>query len=139
MNIPRFHLAIPVENLTTTRSFYGGALGCTEGRSADRWIDWNFFGHQISTHLVEKSSDAATNPVDGDLVPSRHFGCILTPKKWHELVAQLEHHNIPFRIPPRVRFEGLPGQQYTFFVDDPSGNSLEFKAFEDDGHIFKRD
>ena len=137
--MPRFHLAIPVLDLKSTREFYGDLLQCNEGRSAERWIDWNFFGHQLSTHVVDTNSDAATNSVDGDSVPTRHFGCIVTPAYWHVLVDRLRQAEISFRIEPRVRFQGLPGQQYTFFVDDPAGNSLEFKAFESDDQIFSCD
>jgi hypothetical protein len=139
MDMPRFHLAIPVLDLNSTRQFYGELLQCNEGRSAERWIDWNFFGHQLSTHVVDSNSDAATNSVDGDSVPTRHFGCIVTLAYWHELVERLRQAEISFRIEPRVRFQGLPGEQYTFFVDDPAGNSLEFKAFENDDQIFSCD
>lgn len=142
-----------MNNLEATRAFYGGILGCRQGRCADRWIDWDFFGHQLSTHLVDTTTDLSssslpstsqnlleeTNPVDGDAVPARHFGCILRPADWHALVAQLQQAKITFRIAPKVRFENLAGQQYTFFIDDPSGNCLEFKAFEDESYIFRRD
>ena len=139
MNNPPFHLAIPVHDLTATRAFYSDILGCREGRSAERWIDWNFFGHQLSTHLVKETASISTNAVDGDSVPTRHFGCILPPTEWQELVNRLHKNGVMFRIAPRTRFAGQAGEQSTFFIDDPSGNSIEFKAFADMTYVFRRD
>ena len=134
-----FHLAFPVHNLQQTRYFYGTILRCTEGRSADRWIDFNFFGHQISAHLVDiESSQAKTNCVDGDAVPTRHFGVILPWEQWEELHTRCCESGIDFRIPPKIRFRDQAGEQGTFFIDDPSGNVLEFKTFRNHEQIFAR-
>jgi extradiol dioxygenase family protein len=132
---PRFHLAFPVQDLDATRDFYTGLLGAREGRSAARWVDFDFYGHQLSAHLAG-SDGVPTNAVDGDEVPVRHFGLILPWDEWHALRDRLIAAGVTFRIPPRVRFEGQPGEQATLFVDDPSGNALEFKSFQDDGAIF---
>jgi extradiol dioxygenase family protein len=133
---PPFHLAFPVGDLERTRAFYGELLGCPEGRSAERWVDFDFFGHQISAHVAPVEA-SATNAVDGDDVPVRHFGAVLTPDRWRELVERLRAAGIPFLIEPRVRFAGLPGEQSTFFVRDPWGNALEFKAFADPAALFR--
>lgn len=136
---PRFHLAFPVRDLSEARAFYGALLGCAEGRSSAEWVDFDFFGHQIVAHLVPGGSqDKAHNLVDGENVPVRHFGVILTLPEWRELAARLRQSGARFEIEPAVRFEGKPGEQATFFVSDPSGNMLEFKAFEDEGRIFAR-
>ncbi len=135
-----FHLAFPVSNLADTRHFYGAVLGCREGRSAPKWIDFDFFGHQISAHLKpEACAEALTNAVDGDGVPVRHFGCILELDAWRVLRDRVATHGIEFMIGPRVRFEGTAGEQATFFIKDPAGNGLEFKAFADDAMIFATD
>ncbi len=136
---PRFHLAFPVRDLAEARAFYGDLLGCPEGRSSDEWVDFDFFGHQIVAHLSpNEAGHKAHNQVDGDAVPVRHFGAILSMPQWKMLAARLEAHNISFIIPPDIRFEGQPGEQATFFFCDPSGNALEFKAFDDDSRIFAR-
>jgi hypothetical protein len=136
---PRFHLAFPVRDLSEARAFYGTLLGCTEGRSSDEWIDFDFFGHQIVAHLSPNEvGHKAHNLVDGDAVPVRHFGVILTMNQWKALAAKLRAQKISFEIEPEIRFEGLPGEQATFFILDPSGNALEFKAFEDESRIFAR-
>ncbi len=136
---PRFHLAFPVDDLTAARRFYGEVLGCSEGRSSDEWVDFDFDGHQIVAHLApEEVGAAVTNAVDGKDVPVRHFGLLLTIERWHELVARLRAAECEFVIEPGVRFEGLPGEQHTCFLLDPSGNALEFKAFADDTQIFAR-
>lgn len=136
---PPFHLALPVSDLDQARQFYGGLLECPEGRSAPRWVDYDFFGHQLSVHLVEQDpSDIPTNPVDGDRVPARHFGVVLPWDRWEALHARLAAAGLDFRIPPRVRFAGQPGEQGTFFIDDPSGNALEFKTFRDLEDMFRR-
>ncbi len=131
-----FHLAFPVEDLEKTTYFYGTVLGCSLGRSAERWVDFNFFGHQISAHLAEEAQEASTNAVDGDNVPVRHFGAILEWEKWEALAERIRIHQLTFRIEPRIRFQGQPGEQGTFFIDDPSGNSLEFKTFRQFSSIF---
>ena len=129
-----FHLALPVHDLTAARCFYGDLLGCSEGRSAERWIDYDFFGHQLSVHLVDEEEQVVTNSVDGDQVPARHFGVVLPWLKWQSLQERFEN----FLIPPKVRFKGEVGEQGTFFVHDPSGNALEFKSFKDPSRLFAR-
>ena len=139
MTRPRFHLAFPVTDLTEARDFFGGLLGCTEGRSAPRWVDFDFFGHQISAHLCAAPEDQpAENAVDGDRVPTRHFGLILEWVQWETLRDQLEGRSAQFVIKPKVRFQGRPGEQATMFVRGPSGNVLEFKAFRAEQDIFAR-
>ena len=133
-----FHLAFPVRDLASTRAFYGDLLGCAEGRSADTWVDFDFFGHQISAHLADPGAPAPTNPVDGDDVPVRHFGLVLPFEEWEALAARLAARSHPFLIAPRIRFRGEPGEQGTFFVQDPSGNALEFKTFRDPRSVFAR-
>ncbi|MEP6784395.1 MAG: VOC family protein [Sphingomonadales bacterium] len=131
-----FHLAFPVNDLAAARHFYGEVLGCPEGRSSDRWIDFDFFGHQIVTHLSGATGDRASNPVDGHDVPVPHFGVVLTMDQWHDLAARVEAAGVTFGIAPHVRFVGQPGEQATMFFRDPSGNALEFKAFADDAMLF---
>ncbi len=134
---PAFHLAFPVLDLAATRAFYGGLLGCPEGRSAERWIDFDFFGHQISAHLVDgEFGDAATNPVDGDRVPARHFGVVFEWPEWEDWAERLRLAGIDFLIEPHVRFEGQVGEQATMFFRDPSGNTLEFKSFRNPADTF---
>ena len=139
MDIPRFHLAFPVRDLAEARAFYGDLLGCGEGRSSDEWVDFNFYGHQIVAHLTPvPEGDTATSPVDGEDVPIRHFGVILSRAEWQVLAARLTAAGVRFRIAPQVRFKGQPGEQATMFFLDPSGNALEFKAFSDDDRVFAR-
>ncbi|MCA3729533.1 MAG: VOC family protein [Phenylobacterium sp.] len=138
MDRPRFHLAFPVRDLAEARAFYGGLLGCAEGRSSPEWVDFDFHGHQIVAHLAPSPEDVATNPVDGEDVPVRHFGVILDLASWRALADRLEAAGVDFIIPPQVRFRGLPGEQATLFFLDPSGNALEFKAFADDARVFAR-
>src|SRR5689334_2026211 len=134
---PRFHLAFPVRDLQEARAFYGDLLGCPEGRSSGEWIDFDFFGHQIVAHLsANGSEDQDFNVVDGEKVPVRHFGAILSMPDWQNLAARLTERNVPFIIAPQIRFEGEAGEQATFFFRDPSGNALEFKAFDDERSIF---
>jgi len=134
---PRFHLAFPVRDLAGARAFYGELLGCTEGRSSDEWVDFDFFGHQIVAHLSpSETSGKAHNWVDGEQVPVRHFGVILDMLEWRNLAEKLGASKVPFLIEPGIRFEGEPGEQATLFVTDPSGNALEFKAFADDAMVF---
>jgi uncharacterized protein len=134
--IPRFHLAMPVDDLTAARRFYGDVLGLPQGRSADSWIDWNLDGHQFVTHLAPERPQQIHNPVDGHDVPVPHFGLILTVPRFHELADRLRAAGTTFVIEPHVRFEGQPGEQWTMFLLDPAGNALEFKAFADDAQVF---
>ncbi len=137
MSYPRFHLAFPVKNLDETRHFYIDLLGCSEGRSSEKWVDFDFFGHQISAHLSpEEAAKARTNPVDGDQVPVRHFGAILPWDAWHKLSEELKNKKINFIIEPHIRFKGKVGEQATMFFLDPSGNALEFKSFKDESKLF---
>ena len=138
--MPRFHFAFAVDDLSAARDFYGRLLGCAEGRSDGHWVDFDFRGHQIVAHLAPRreDADAATNPVDGDEVPVPHFGLILGWEAWHELAARLKAGGIRFVIEPHIRFKGKPGEQATMFFRDPSGNALEFKAFQDEAQIFAK-
>lgn len=139
MNHPRFHLAFPVHDLAAAREFYGTLLGCPEGRSSDEWVDFDLFGHQVVAHLApEKSRSAATNIVDGKGVPVPHFGIILSLEGWQALADKLTGAGTEFVIAPHIRFKGETGEQATMFFLDPSGNALEFKAFEDDAQVFAR-
>lgn len=139
MDIPRFHLAFPVRDLAEARAFYGGLLGCAEGRSSDDWIDFDFHGHQIVAHLApDEVGHRQTSAVDGEQVPVRHFGVILTLDAWRALADRLKAAGTQFIIEPQVRFKGLPGEQATLFFLDPSGNALEFKAFADDAMVFAK-
>jgi extradiol dioxygenase family protein len=138
MTRPRFHLAFPVRDLAEARDFYGGLLGCPEGRSAADWVDFNLHGHQIVAHLAPEAAALATNLVDGEAVPVRHFGVILEPDAWRALADRLVAADVRFLIEPQTRFVGLPGEQQTMFFLDPSGNALEFKAFADDTQVFAR-
>ena len=133
---PRFHLAMPVDDLDAARRFYGGTLGCDQGRSADTWVDWDFRGHQIVTHLAPTRADRIHNPVDGHDVPVPHFGLILEVEEFHQLAQRLRAAGTTFVIEPYVRFEGEAGEQWTMFFYDPAGNALEFKAFADEAQIF---
>lgn len=137
--LPLFHLAFPVHNLDAARAFYGGVLGCREGRSDPSWIDFDFFGHQIVAHLQPGAAgDRATNAVDGHGVPIPHFGLVLSMDEWQLLADRLRSGGIAFVIEPYIRFAGLPGEQATMFVRDPSGNALEFKAFRDLSQVFAK-
>jgi extradiol dioxygenase family protein len=135
-----FHLAFPVTDLKKTRDFYEGLLGCTVGRTAERWIDFNFWGSQISAHLVDgEHPDAVTNAVDGKKVPVKHFGAILEMDEWKALAEKLTAIGTEFIIEPYVRFEGEVGEQATMFFYDPSGNAIEFKSFANFDQIFATD
>ena len=134
--IPRFHLAMPVDNIPAARKFYGDVLGLSEGRSADTWVDWNLDGHQFVTHFSPTRQGKIHNPVDGHDVPVPHFGLILTIDRFHELADRLKVAGTEFVIDPYVRFEGQAGEQWTMFLLDPAGNALEFKAFADDSQVF---
>lgn len=136
--LPPFHLAFPVHDLDAARAFYGGLLGCPEGRSAAEWIDFDFFGHQIVAHLDPAAAPRrAHNPVDGHDVPVPHFGAVLPLADWRTLADRLMGA-LEFVIEPTVRFEGLPGEQATMFFLDPSGNALEIKAMADPAKLFAK-
>ena len=132
-----FHLAFPVHDLEAARAFYGGLMGCREGRSSDHWIDFDLYGHQIVAHLDPAARPvAATSGVDGHDVPVPHFGVVLTMPDWQALADRLSAAGVRFGIDPHIRFKGQVGEQATMFFADPSGNALEFKAFADDAMIF---
>ncbi len=134
-----FHVAFPVHDLAAARRFYGELLGCPEGRSADDWIDFNLYGHQIVAHLAPGETGAAQrNAVDGHGVPVRHFGVVLPMEAWEAMAARMNAAGVDFVIEPYVRFKGEPGEQATMFFVDPSGNALEFKAFADIGRLFAK-
>jgi extradiol dioxygenase family protein len=127
---PPFHLAFPVLDIDATRRFYGDLLGCPIGRESATWIDFDFFGHQISAHLASgEVGDRLSNPVDGQNVPVPHFGAVLDPATWDALAERLKAAGTDFVIEPTVRFQGEVGEQRTMFFRDPSGNALEFKSF----------
>jgi hypothetical protein len=135
---PPFHLAFPVHDLEAARGFYGGLLGCPEGRSAAEWVDFDFFGHQIVAHLRAGADPRrANNPVDGHDVPVPHFGAVLPMAEWEALADRLKG-KVDFVIAPDIRFKGLPGEQATMFFLDPSGNALEIKAMADPAGLFAR-
>ncbi|MEL6719307.1 MAG: VOC family protein [Bacteroidota bacterium] len=132
-----FHLAFPVYDLGQTRQFFEELLGCSVGRTSDRWIDFNFWGNQITAHLVDREDEAQdTNAVDGKNVPVKHFGAILEMEEWEALAEKLKKHGTEFIIEPYVRFKGEVGEQATMFFLDPSGNAIEFKSFKDFNQIF---
>lgn len=134
-----FHIAFPVDDLEAARSFYGGTLGCEEGRSSAQWIDFNLFGHQIVAHLRPGPAPKQRhNPVDGHDVPVPHFGVVLPMDAWENLAERLRSAGISFIIEPYIRFKGQVGEQATMFFLDPAGNALEFKAFADPGQIFAK-
>ena len=135
-----FHLAFPVDDLTKAREFYGGVLGCEEGRSSDIWVDFNLFGHQIVAHKTKGGpGPAESNPVDSDDVPVPHFGIVMEMEDWKEFAKKLKSKGVEFVIKPKIRFEGEIGEQATMFFKDPSGNALEFKAFHDFSNVFAND
>lgn len=134
-----FHLAVPVNDLSKAREFYGGLLGCPEGRSSEHWIDYNFFGHQFVVHLKPDAPHTqAHNPVDGHEVPVPHFGVVLSWEDWHDLADKLRAAGIKFVIEPYIRFKGQVGEQATLFFYDPAGNALEFKSFKDMSQLFAK-
>ncbi len=141
-DLPRFHLAVPVDDLDAAARFYGDVLGCRRGRSAAHWIDWDLHGHQLVTHRTVRPGtgpDAGSNPVDGHDVPVPHFGLILDVAGFHALAARLRDGGVAFEIEPHVRFPGEAGEQWTLFVRDPAGNAIECKAFADDAQVFAVD
>ena len=134
-----FHLAFPVHDLAAARDFYGGVLGCPEGRSSEHWIDFDLFGHQIVAHLAPaRAGVESSNPVDNHDVPVPHFGLILSMEEFDRLAERVRGAGVPFVIEPYVRFKGEPGEQSTMFFLDPSGNALEFKAFADRSLLFAK-
>jgi len=135
---PRFHLAFPVRDLSEARRFYGGLLGCPEGRSSPEWVDFDFYGHQIVAHLCNTGGGVATNEVDGEDVPVRHFGVILELPAWEAITNKLRAAGVSFIIEPQIRFKGQPGEQATCFFLDPSGNALELKSFANDSMVFAK-
>lgn len=134
-----FHLAFPVHDLNAARAFYGELLGCIEGRSSETWIDYNFWGHQVVAHLSHGAPTTMKGQVDGKSVPTPHFGVVLDWQDWHDLKDRLQAAGLSFVIEPYIRFKGLPGEQATMFIQDPSGNALEFKSFKDIGQLFATD
>lgn len=139
MSPPPFHLAFPVDDLAAARRFYRDLLGCSEGRSAEEWVDFDFYGHQIVAHLApDQVRRQSTNEVDGEHVPVPHFGVVLSMSDWNELAEKLRAAGTDFVIEPTVRFEGQPGEQATMFLFDPAGNALEFKAMANPAHLFAK-
>lgn len=136
MTLSRFHLAFPVTDLEEARAFYTGILGCKTGRESKNWIDFDFYGYQIVAHYNSTIPDCPTSLVEGKQVPTRHFGLLLARDDWHRLADDLANKGVKFLIPPHIRFEGEPGEQATMFIQDPSGNGLEFKSFASDKDIF---
>ena len=137
--MPPFHLGFPVHSLAAAREFYGELLGCPEGRSSDAWVDFDFYGHQIVAHLApEECGHRTTSAVDGDAVPVRHFGVVLSIPQWNELADKLRAAGTRFIIEPHVRFKGEVGEQATMFFLDPSGNAVEIKAFADMSSLFAK-
>lgn len=137
--MPPFHLAFPVHDLEAARNFYGGVLGCPEGRSSPEWIDFNFYGHQIVAHLApSECGSEQTSAVDGHGVPVRHFGAVLSMAQWEDMAQRLRAVNTKFVIEPYIRFKGQVGEQATMFFHDPSGNALEFKAFANMDSLFAK-
>jgi hypothetical protein len=134
-----FHLAFPVDNLTTAREFYGGLLGCSEGRSSDEWVDFNFYGHQIVAHLAHGQAGIdVKSEVDGKHVPVRHFGIVLSMPEWQAMADRLKAAGMKFIIEPYIRFKGEVGEQGTMFFLDPSGNAIEFKAMAHPDRLFAK-
>ena len=133
---PIFHLAFPVDDLEATRNFYVDVLGCRVGRTAETWIDFDFFGYQITAHKTPATGPRAANPVDGHDIPVPHFGLIMGWEDWHRAVDHMNYIGVRFRVAPHIRFKDEAGEQATFFLQDPSGNCLEFKAFRRPEEIF---
>lgn len=140
MSLQPFHLAVPVADLAEARAFYGGLLGCAEGRSSPEWVDFDFFGHQLVAHLDAGAAagGAIHNQVDGQHVPVPHFGVVLEWEQWQSLAGRLQEAGVTFGIAPGIRFKGQVGEQATMFFQDPSGNALEFKSFRDPSQLFAR-
>ncbi len=143
MALTPFHVAVQVRDIEEARRFYGGVLGCPEGRSARDWVDFDLYGHQFVCHLNPQLGrdgrlSSHFNPVDGHGVPVPHCGVVLEPADWEGLAARLRRHPVEWVVEPYTRFQGSPGEQSTLFILDPSGNALEFKAFRDLGQLFAR-
>ncbi|WP_250453773.1 VOC family protein [Caballeronia sp. ATUFL_M2_KS44] len=137
--MPPFHLAFPVHSLAAARAFYGDLLGCPEGRSSNEWVDFNFYGHQIVAHLApDEVGHRSTSAVDGDAVPVRHFGAVLSIPQWEALAEKLKAAGTRFIIEPHIRFKGEVGEQATMFFLDPSGNAVEIKAFANMASLFAK-
>ena len=137
MNV--FHLAYTVTDLDSARSFYGELLGCQEGRSTDTWVDFNFFGNQLSLHVGEVvKRSKANSEVDNISVPMPHFGCVLEWNSFHDLADKLKSAGIQFIIEPTTRFKGMPGEQATMFFEDYSGNAIELKAYRNPTEVFSK-
>lgn len=136
MTLRPFHLAFPVRDIAEARAFWGGVMGCAEGRSAEDWVDFDFYGHQIVAHKAPAREAEAHNPVDGHDVPVPHFGIVLEMAEWQALADRLTAAGTQFVVEPYVRFRGQPGEQATMFFRDPSGNAIEMKAFADLGQLF---
>ncbi|NBR94698.1 MAG: glyoxalase [Proteobacteria bacterium] len=133
-----FHLAIPVTSLIKANDFYGNVLGLNKGRESSHWIDWNFFGHQLVTHLQTSQKNTISNLVDGHQVPVPHFGVVLPWQDWHNFAKNLQEKKVQFVIEPYIRFKNQAGEQATMFFYDYCGNALEFKAFQDIGQLFAK-
>ena len=133
-----FHLAIPVSDLDRANDFYVNILGCSKGRSSTKWIDFNFYGHQLVCHEVKRSVNKNSNDVDGNNIPVPHFGIILDWDQFQKLSANLQSKNINFIIEPTIRFKGKVGEQAIMFLKDPSDNAIEFKSFRNNDEIFKK-
>lgn len=134
-----FHMAFPIRDIAETELFYTEVLACKVGRRAERWIDFDFYGHQLSAHLAPLEPEAATNAVDAHQVPVRHFGVVLDWQEWHELAERLRARQTEFIIEPAIRFQGQVGEQATMFFKDPNGHALEFKSFKDSRQLFATD
>ena len=138
MTLRPFPLAFPVRDIAEARAFWGGVIGCPEGRSSEDWVDFDFYGHQIVAHRADMPAAEAHNPVDGHEVPVPHFGVVLEMADWQALAERLKAAGVEFVIEPHVRFPGQPGEQATMFFRDPSGNAIEMKAFADLGQLFAK-
>ena len=136
MSLRPFHLAFPVNDLEAAKAFYRDLLGCSIGRESDRWVDFDFFAHQITAHLCDEPTAVSTACVDREQVPTRHFGMILDWADWHRLRDRLAENQVEFLIEPQIRWPGKISEQMTMFLTDPAGNALEFKSFKDDALIF---
>ncbi len=134
---PLFHLAFPVDDLEAARRFYVDVLGCRVGRTDELWIDFDFFGYQITAHKTPPRRLAGENAVDGHNIPIPHFGLIMSWEDWHRAVDHMNYIGVEFRVQPHVRFKDAVGEQATFFLQDPAGNCLEFKAFKDPADVFR--
>ena len=135
---PPFHLAFPVVDLEATRAFFVETLGCGTGREDERWIDFDFFGHQITAHLTDKMPEVSANEVDGKRIPVSHFGAVLEWERWHETAERLKREAVSFLVEPYIRFKGQVGEQATLFLLDPNGNGIELKSFRDPSRLFAR-